>query len=42
MAVPSADVDELAKFGYKQELDRSLVLAEHQAGPVAAVGDETA
>src|SRR5262249_49105177 len=26
MATPSADVDELAKFGYKQELDRSLGL----------------
>src|SRR5246127_4362009 len=24
MAIPSADTDELAKFGYKQELDRSL------------------
>ena len=24
MAMPSADADELAKFGYKQELDRSL------------------
>jgi len=26
MATPSTDVDELAKFGYKQELDRSLGL----------------
>src|SRR5438046_5021183 len=26
MAIPSADTDELAKFGYKQELDRSLGL----------------
>jgi urea carboxylase system permease len=26
MAMPSADADELAKFGYKQELDRSLGL----------------
>src|SRR5262252_8610067 len=26
MAVPSTDADELAKFGYKQELDRSLGL----------------
>ena len=26
MAMPSTDVDELAKFGYKQELDRSLGL----------------
>jgi urea carboxylase system permease len=26
MAMPSADTDELAKFGYKQELDRSLGL----------------
>jgi len=26
MAVPNSDVDELAKFGYKQELDRSLGL----------------
>src|ERR1700730_11729863 len=26
MAMPSSDVDELAKFGYKQELDRSLGL----------------
>src|ERR1035441_10328187 len=26
MAVPSVDSDELAKFGYKQELDRSLGL----------------
>ena len=26
MAMPSADSDELAKFGYKQELDRSLGL----------------
>ena len=26
MAVPSADTDELARFGYKQELDRSLGL----------------
>src|SRR6516225_5495323 len=26
MATPSTDVDELAKFGYKQELDRSLEL----------------
>jgi hypothetical protein len=26
MAMPSADVDELARFGYKQELDRSLGL----------------
>jgi hypothetical protein len=24
MAMPSSDTDELAKFGYKQELDRSL------------------
>lgn len=24
MAMPNSDVDELAKFGYKQELDRSL------------------
>ena len=23
MAMPSTDTDELAKFGYKQELDRS-------------------
>src|SRR5690242_21645487 len=26
MAMPSTDADELAKFGYKQELDRSLGL----------------
>ncbi len=26
MAMPSTDSDELAKFGYKQELDRSLGL----------------
>ena len=26
MAMPSADTDELAGFGYKQELDRSLGL----------------
>jgi hypothetical protein len=26
MAMPSSDTDELAKFGYKQELDRSLGL----------------
>ena len=26
MAMPSTDTDELAKFGYKQELDRSLGL----------------
>src|SRR4029079_11303619 len=26
MATPSSDTDELAKFGYKQELDRSLGL----------------
>ena len=26
MAMPSSDADELAKFGYKQELDRSLGL----------------
>src|SRR5580700_4235001 len=26
MAMPGADSDELAKFGYKQELDRSLGL----------------
>ncbi len=26
MAVPTADTDELARFGYKQELDRSLGL----------------
>jgi amino acid transporter len=26
MAMPSTDSDELAKFGYKQELDRSLRL----------------
>src|SRR5580658_6760274 len=26
MAMPGADTDELAKFGYKQELDRSLGL----------------
>jgi hypothetical protein len=26
MSVPSADTDELARFGYKQELDRSLGL----------------
>ena len=24
IAMPNSDVDELAKFGYKQELDRSL------------------
>jgi hypothetical protein len=24
MSVPSTDTDELARFGYKQELDRSL------------------
>jgi hypothetical protein len=24
MGMPSSDVDELAKFGYKQELDRSV------------------
>jgi hypothetical protein len=24
MAVPSTDTDELVRFGYKQELDRSL------------------
>jgi hypothetical protein len=27
MATPSADTDELARFGYKQELDRSLGLS---------------
>jgi len=26
MAVPTTDTDELARFGYKQELDRSLGL----------------
>jgi hypothetical protein len=26
MAMPGTDADELAKFGYKQELDRSLGL----------------
>ncbi len=26
MSVPSADTDELARFGYKQELNRSLRL----------------
>ena len=45
MAMPSADTDELAKFGYEQELDqpKDKVLAEHRAGTaVVAVADEPA
>jgi hypothetical protein len=44
MALPSTDTDDLARFGYKQELNRSLglfsslatVLAEHGPGAAAA------
>ncbi len=43
MAMPDSDVDELAKFGYKQELDRSLGLfSSFAAGFPVTVGDEIA
>src|ERR1700746_3312746 len=37
MAMPSSDVDELAKFGYKQELDRSLGLFSSFAAGVSYI-----
>ncbi len=43
MAMPTADSDELARFGYKQELDRSLGLFSSFAVPaVVGVADEIA
>jgi hypothetical protein len=40
MAMPSADTDELARSGYKQELDRSLGLSSSFAAGIRAVGEE--
>src|ERR1700747_1178570 len=37
MATPSADSDELARFGYKQELDRSLGLFSSFAAGVSYI-----
>jgi hypothetical protein len=39
MSTPSTDTDELARFGYKQELDRSLGLfSSFAAGFVGVLG----
>jgi hypothetical protein len=38
MAMPSTDADDLARFGYKQELNRSLGLFSFAAGIAGLLG----